>query len=52
MNGQGKIVCVEKNVQRFRSLRFNVKKFGMRNVILKRMDLLDGKRKNLFDKVL
>lgn len=52
MNGQGKIVCVEKNVQRFKSLRFNVKKFGMKNVIPKRMDLLDGKKTNLFDKVL
>ncbi|MCR4335733.1 MAG: RsmB/NOP family class I SAM-dependent RNA methyltransferase [archaeon] len=52
MNGTGKIICVEKNVQRFRSLNYNVIKFGMKNVITKRMDLLDAKKKNLFDKVL
>ncbi|MAG17903.1 MAG: tRNA methyltransferase [Candidatus Diapherotrites archaeon] len=52
MNGTGKIVCVEKNVQRFKSLNFNVRKFGMKNVIAKRMDLLEAKRKNIFDKVL
>ncbi|MFH1391543.1 MAG: RsmB/NOP family class I SAM-dependent RNA methyltransferase [Candidatus Diapherotrites archaeon] len=52
MNGTGKIVCVEKNVKRFKSLNFNVRKFGMNNVIAKRMDLLEAKRKNVFDKVL
>lgn len=52
MQGRGKIVGVEKNVARFRGLRFNRKKFGMNNVVLKRMDLLDAKKRNLFDKVL
>jgi len=52
MNGAGKIVAVEKNVQRFKSLKYNLKKFGAKNVIAKRMDLLDAKRKNVFDKVL
>ncbi|MCR4369217.1 MAG: RsmB/NOP family class I SAM-dependent RNA methyltransferase [archaeon] len=52
MEGRGKIVAVEKNVERFKSLRFNMKKFGARNVILKRMDLLDAKKNNLFDKAL
>ena len=52
MNGSGKIVAVEKNVQRFKSLRFNIKKFGAKNVITKRMDLLDAKKSNLFDRIL
>lgn len=52
MNGAGRIIAVEKNVERFRSLRFNVKKFGVKNVLAKRMDLLDARRKNVFDKIL
>ena len=52
MQGKGKIIAVEKNVKRFKSLNFNVKKFGIKNIILKRMDLLDAKKKNLFDKIL
>ena len=52
MNGKGKLVAVEKNVQRFKSLRFNIEKFGMRSVIAKRMDLLDAKKNGVFDRVL
>ncbi len=52
MNGAGRVVAVEKNVERFRVLRFNVKKFGLKNVVAKRMDLLDAHRKGIFDKVL
>ncbi|HLC79930.1 MAG TPA: RsmB/NOP family class I SAM-dependent RNA methyltransferase [archaeon] len=52
MNGSGKIIALEKNVERFKSLRHNIKKFGMENVIAKRMDLLDSQKKELFDKIL
>jgi NOL1/NOP2/sun family putative RNA methylase len=52
MNGLGKIVAVEKNFERYKSLCFNIKKFGMGNVEAKRMDLLGAKKKNLFDKIL
>lgn len=52
MQGKGRIVAVEKNSERFKSLAFNVKKFGMKNVLLKRMNLLDAMKKELFDKVL
>ena len=52
MNGHGKIVAIDKNVQRFKSLKFNAKKFGMKNVLAQRSDLLSAKRENLFDKVL
>ncbi len=52
MNGTGRVVAAEKNVERFRSLLANMKKFGMENVIAKRMDLLDSKKSGLFDKAL
>jgi len=52
MNGAGKIVAVEKNFERYKSLCFNIKKFEMENVEAKRMDLLDAKKKCLFDKIL
>src|SRR3989344_4230296 len=38
MNGNGKINAVEKSVERFRSLRHNVRKWGLKNVVCKRMD--------------
>ncbi len=52
MKGKGRIVAVEKNVVRFKSLRFNMRKFGCKSVVCKRMDLLDSRKSNVFDKVL
>ncbi|VVB98962.1 tRNA (cytosine(49)-C(5))-methyltransferase [uncultured archaeon] len=52
MQGGGKIVAVDKNVKRFGSLCFNIRKFGTKNAIAKRMDLIDAWKKNLFDKIL
>ena len=52
MQNTGKLIAVEKNVLRFKSLKFNMKKFSVKNVIAKRMDLLDAKKENLFDKAL
>ncbi len=52
MNGTGKIVAVERSVHRFKIIRFNMRKFGVKNVILKRMDLLSAVKENLFDRVM
>ncbi len=52
MEGKGQIVAVDKNVKRFTSMKLNFKKFGVKNIIEKRMDLLDSKKNELFDKVL
>ncbi|HIH09437.1 MAG TPA: RsmB/NOP family class I SAM-dependent RNA methyltransferase [Candidatus Diapherotrites archaeon] len=51
LNGAGKVVAADKNVERFRSLRFNIRKFGM-GAIAKRMDILDAKRKGVVDRIL
>jgi len=52
MNGAGKIIAVEKNVERFRSMKLNAQKWGLKNAVLKRMDLLDARRKSVFEKIL
>ena len=52
MEGRGKIVAADKNTQRFKSLVFNIKKFGMHNVVAQRQDLLTAKKHGIFDKVL
>lgn len=52
MQGKGKIVAADKNATRFRSLHFNIKKFGMKNVIAQRQDILTAKKKEVFDKIL
>ncbi len=52
MHGKGKIVAADKSVQRHRSLAFNIKKFGMKNVIAQRQDVLTAKKKEVFDKIL
>lgn len=52
MGGRGKIIAVDKSVQRVKSLRFNVKKFGMANVLAQQSDLLASKKAGLFDRVL
>lgn len=52
MRGKGKIVASDKSVQRHKSLRFNIKKFGMKNVIAQRQDVLTAKKNGIFDKIL
>lgn len=52
MQGKGKIIAVDKNAQRFKSLLFNIKKFGMRNVVCQRQDILTARKKEVFDKIL
>ncbi len=52
MNGNGRIVAVEKNVERFRNLKNNVRKWGIKNIALERMDILQASRKSVFDKIL
>lgn len=52
MQSRGKLVAVDKNVERYKSLVFNITKFGLKNVIPKRMDLLSSKKKEIADKVL
>jgi tRNA (cytosine49-C5)-methyltransferase len=52
MDGKGKIIATEKNVTRFRSLRYNVNKFGMKNVTFERMNVLELQPQKLFDKIL
>ncbi len=52
MHGRGKIVAADKNVARFKSLAFNAKKFGMKNVICQRQDILTAKKREVFGKIL
>ena len=52
MQGEGNILAIEKNVQRFRSLRFNANKFGLENVETVRTDALKLDKKDYFDAVL
>lgn len=52
MKGKGKIFAVEKNFVRYKSLCFNVKKFGMKNVTTFCKDALQIKKEDFFEKVL
>ncbi|MBI4210043.1 MAG: RsmB/NOP family class I SAM-dependent RNA methyltransferase [Candidatus Diapherotrites archaeon] len=52
MSGKGRIVAIDKSAERVKSLRFNVKKFGMSNVIAQRSDLLLAKKEAIFDRIL
>jgi tRNA (cytosine49-C5)-methyltransferase len=51
MNNKGNLVLVDKNRERFKSLKFNVKKFGL-NAEAKLGDLLKANTQKKFDKVL
>ncbi len=52
MQGKGRIIALDKNTQRTKSLFFNVKKFGMKNVKVLAKDLLSTKKTGVFDKAL
>ncbi len=52
VEGKGSIVAVEKNPARFKSLCYNIKKFGTKNVKARKGNLLQAATKKLFDKVL
>ncbi len=51
MNNKGELVLVEKNFSRFKSLKFNVKKFGLK-AEAKLGDLLKASTRKKFDKIL
>ncbi|MFH1588119.1 MAG: RsmB/NOP family class I SAM-dependent RNA methyltransferase [Candidatus Diapherotrites archaeon] len=52
MKNKGELICVEKNITRFKSLKFNLKKFGLTCAEAKLGNLLDAETKQKFDKVL
>ena len=50
MEGRGKILAIDKNVERFRSLNFNMKKFGLtKSVKTVCANALELDKKNYFD---
>lgn len=52
MEGTGEIVAIEKDFLRFKSLCFNIRKFGMVNAKAEKMDAFKLNKKDYFDKVL
>jgi len=53
MEGKGKILAIDKNVERFRSLNFNINKFGLaKQVKTVRANALELDKKNYFDSCL
>ena len=50
MQSRGKILAIDKNVERFRSLNFNMKKFGLPKIVKTvRANALELDKKNYFD---
>ena len=52
MGNKGKILAIEKEFTRYKSLNFNINKFGMEDVETKCMNALAFRECNVFDKVL
>ncbi|MBI5553476.1 MAG: RsmB/NOP family class I SAM-dependent RNA methyltransferase, partial [Candidatus Diapherotrites archaeon] len=52
MKGKGEVVAVDKNTVRMKSLKFNVGKFGMKNVQARLGNLLKASTRKAFDRIL